>query len=170
MATKITSLKELLVLKLQALYDIESELIKALPKMAKNATDPELKKAFTMHLEETKNHKTRLEGAFGVVGAKPKKTTSAAIRGLIEDAGWIFKQKMSPEAKDALMVAAAQYVEHYEMAGYGSAIAWAKELEIDEVADILDETLGEEKAADEKLNTLAEDRLNSEAVGGEAEE
>lgn len=169
MATKFENLNDLLVLKLQALYDVESELIKALPKMAKNATHPDLKEAFTMHLEETKNHKARLEDAFKALGVKAKKTTSAAIRGLIQDAGWIFEQTISREAKDALMIAAAQYVEHYEMAGYGSAAAWAEELDAGEVAGLLKDTLKEEEAADEKLGSLATGGLNAEAAeGGEA--
>lgn len=157
-------LDDLLILKLQSLYDIEQEIIKALPKMAKAATDEKLKALFEQHLEETKQQKTRLEEIFDLFELKPKKVEVEAIRGLVADANWLLDQEMSPEALDASLVAAAQYIEHYEMAGYGSAASWAKKLGIKPVAKLLGQTLKEEEKADKLLTKLAEKYLNEEAL------
>lgn len=163
------SLHELMLVKLSALYDVEKQLIRALPKMAKKASDKDLKKGIEEHLKETENHARRLEKIFDQLGEKiNKKITSAAIRGLIEDAEWVLKNVKKPEALDANIVAAAQYVEHYEMAGYGSALAWAQLMGHGEAAMMLEETLNEEKAADEKLNDLAMSKLNAVALDAEA--
>ncbi len=167
MKSKFNNLSDLLELKLKALYDIESEIIKALPKMAKAANNSELRTAFEEHLEETEGQKERLEKVFELLDLKPQKTKVEAIRGLVEDANWLTKQGMPPEALDASLVAAAQYVEHYEMAGYGSAIAWAREMGNDEIADLLTESLTEEEQADKKLSDLAESTINEAAMLGE---
>lgn len=164
MPSKEYTLKELFIMKLQALYDIEQEIIKALPKMAKKASHPELKTALEEHLTETETQKTRLEDIFEQMGEKPKKLKVEAIRGIVEDANWVMQNIEGNEARDAAMLASAQYVEHYEMAGYGTAIEWAKLLEMDEAVSLLEETLEEEKAADEKLSDLAESEIN-EALG-----
>lgn len=153
------SVRQLLIMKLQALFDIENEIVKALPKLAKKAEDGELKMAFEEHLEETKRHVDRLVKAFEYLGEKPKKLKSEGIRGLVEDGEWIAKNIPQP-ALDANLIAAAQYVEHYEMAGYGTASEWAEILGEQEIKSLLEETLEEEKAADEKLNDLAKSKIN----------
>ena len=157
------TLHDLLITKLQVLADVENVLVKALPKMAKAATDEQLRAGFEEHLEQTKVHAQRLEKMFSLLEASPKKVKSEAIRGLVEDAEWVIKNVKGPEALDANLIAAAQYVEHYEIAGYGSAYEWAMEIEYSEVADLLQQTLLEEKEADEKLSTLAIDKINEKA-------
>jgi ferritin-like metal-binding protein YciE len=154
MATKQKDLKlkDLLVQKINVLYDIESELIKALPKMAKAATDSDLKKGFEDHLKETKKQKERLEEAHEILGATPKKLKAEAIRGLVTDGDWVIKNVKPKEAMSASLARAAQYVEHYEMAGYMAAIDWAESLGENEVAELLSKNLEEEVAADEKLS------------------
>jgi ferritin-like metal-binding protein YciE len=161
MATKIENLEDLFRLKITSLYDIESAIVGALPKMAKAATGPELKEALEMHLEETRSQVTRLEEIFTMLEMKPKKTKVEAIRGLIADADWIIKQKPSPGLLDALIVASARYVEHYEMAGYMSAIAWAEHLGMTEATELLRATLEEENNAETKLSGIAETTLEN---------
>lgn len=160
---KEMTLHDLLILKLRALYDVEHQLVKALPKMVKHATDPELKKDFSDHLTETKNQVKRLEECFSNVGERATKTKVEAIRGLIEDAEWLFTHVTPPEALDAALIAAASYVENYEMAGYRAAIGWAKKMNHESVAVLLTITLEEEVNADEKLFTLADSKLNNRA-------
>jgi ferritin-like metal-binding protein YciE len=159
-----TALHDILVSKMQALYDVEGEIIKTLPKMAKKASDPDLKEGFETHLEETKNQVKRLEKAFSLLGEKPKKLKSAGIRGIVADGAWVMTTIKGSEAMDANLIAAAQYVEHYEIAGYGSAVEWAREMGHTEVADLLEETLEEEKATDKKLNNLATSKINERAA------
>lgn len=166
---KALTLDNLLIQKIQALYDVENQLVKALPKMAKNASDQDLIDGFEEHLEQTKEHVQRLEDAFDYLGEKPKKLSGDAIRGMIKDAEWIISTVKNPEALDAGLVAAAQYVEHYEIAGYGTALEWARELGHTEVADLLEQTLKEEKEADRKLSELATSKIN-EAANGPSDE
>lgn len=161
---KAASIKDLFLVKIKALYDIESELIKALPKMAKKATNPELKKGLEDHLKETKNQAGRLEQIFASLGLKPQKTKVEAIRGLTKDAAWVMQNVQPGPALDANLIAAGQHVEHFEMAGYGTAIEWAKLLGLQNAESLLEETLSEEKAADEKLNELAISGINSQAL------
>ncbi|MES2437192.1 MAG: DUF892 family protein [Patescibacteria group bacterium] len=160
---KYSSLEDIFILKLKSLYDIEHEIIKALPKMAKKASSPDLKAAFTEHCEQSIGQKERLEEAFEILGKKPQKTKVESIRGLVEDAKWLMDEDMTPEALDASLIGAAQYVEHLEMAGYGTARAWAEQLGYDDVAELLGETLTEEEETDQKLSQLAEDAMNVEA-------
>lgn len=164
MPVKNNNLADLFVTKLKALYDIESQLVKALPKMAKKATDSKLAESFKKHLAETKVHAQRLEKIFRMLGLKPQKTKVEAIRGLIKDGEWVMKNVNPDEARDANLIAAGQYVEHYEMAGYGSAREWAEMLGETDAAKLLSQTLEEEKAADEKLNQLAMSGLNEKAM------
>jgi ferritin-like metal-binding protein YciE len=167
MATKkYESLHDLLVLKLHALYDIESVLVKALPKMAKGAADEELRMAFEKHLGETEEHVQRIEQALGELGEKATKEKVEAIRGLEKDTSWVLKTVKDDAARDALLIASAQYVEHYEIAGYGSAHEWAELMGHSTVSGLLQSTLDEEKAADEKLNELAKGGINSRANTG----
>jgi len=151
---KKMTLKDLLVIKIQALYDVEAELIKALPKMASKASDQELKKVFRMHLDETRAHEERLVTVFELLGQKPKKLKVEAIRGLIKDAAWVMKNTPTKEALDAALIAAATYVEHYEMAGYAAAVEWAQELGYNDIASTLANTMHEETEADQKLSGL----------------
>ena len=161
---KLESLRDLLVEQLQDLYDAEKRITKALPKMAKAATSPELKAAFEKHLEETKVQVGRLEEAFEALGEKAKSKTCKAMEGLIAEGEETIKEDAEPEVKDAALIAAAQRVEHYEMAGYGSVSAYAKLLKEKAVFKLLQETLAEEKATDEALSELAESTINLQAV------
>ncbi len=150
--TQLRNAEAVLLVKLQALYDIEHQLTKALPKMAKAANDAELKKGFTDHLKETENHIKRLEKAFKLLGKTAKKTKSEGIRGIIEDGSWVIKETEGlPELKDAMLASSARYAEHYEMAGYMSAIMESNALGLDDITELLNETLAEEQVADEKL-------------------
>lgn len=161
---KITTLRDAFEVKLKALYDMESELVKALPKMADNATDEELKSAFQDHLKETESHVERLEEAFEALDMEPEKIKVEAVRGLVKDAEWIIKQKPDPVALDSMLISAAVYVEHYEMAGYITAQRWATALGYGEIADLLQATLEEEEAGADKLSSLGEDRIDKMAM------
>jgi ferritin-like metal-binding protein YciE len=163
------SLHELLVLKLQSLYDIETQLTLALPKLAAAATSDELKDAFESHLAETKVHVTRLEEAMRLLSVEPKQEKTAGIRGIASDGDWVAGHT-TPVARDAGLIAAAQYAEHYEIAGYTSAREWAAMMDHQEVADLLDTTLLEEHAAQEKLAELAHTGINQKAGGIPMEE
>lgn len=142
------------------LYDVETQLVKALPKMAKKAKNPDLIAGFEAHLQETEGQVIRLEKCFKLLEMKPKKLKSEAIRGLVDDAKWVMKNVAAGPALDANLIAAAQYVEHYEIAGYGTAIEWAKLMQHTEVEQLLVQTLKEEEATDKKLSTLAAKRVN----------
>ena len=161
---KPENLHELMVMKIKVLYDAEQQLVKALPKMAEAATDPDLKSAFEEHLTETKQHVSRLEEIFKKLDIAPNPETSEGIRGLVADASWIIENIKHPQTLDASLIAAAQYVEHFEIAGYGSAAEWADEMGHDEVYNLLSETLNEEETADEKLTDLATSKINAAAM------
>jgi ferritin-like metal-binding protein YciE len=155
MASKLNNLQELLVHELKDLYSAETQLVKALPRMAKAATDETLKAGFESHLEETEEHVSRLERALKALGESPRGKTCKAMKGLIEEGKETIEEKAVPDVKDAALIVAAQKIEHYEIAGYGSARTFAELLELDNVVKLLDETLNEEKAADEKLTEAA---------------
>jgi ferritin-like metal-binding protein YciE len=161
---KHAELKDLFLLKIKALYDIETHLVKALPKMAAHSADKDLKSGFKNHLKETQGQVRRLRNIFFLLGISPQKTQVEAIRGLVKDAEWLIKNIKDTRALDAGLIAAAQYVEHYEIAGYGTALEWAKLLGLEGAARLLKETLREEKAADEKLNRLAKHKVNKQAI------
>lgn len=139
------------VVKLQSLYDVEKALERALPKMEKAATHPDLKQGFRRHLAETKVHGERLERLFEALDVAPRKLKTEGIRGIIEDAAWVTKVDASAPVKDAMLASAARYAEHYEMAGYLSAIAQANALGMTEAVIMLTKTLNEEMATDETL-------------------
>ncbi|HEY0908472.1 MAG TPA: DUF892 family protein [Candidatus Paceibacterota bacterium] len=149
---KIQDPAQAFLMKIQALYDIEKQLEKALPKMAKAAKDEGFQDAFLSHLEETKEHSKRLEGIFKMLGVAPKKLSCDGIRGIVEDTKWTIEQDATPALKDAMIASAARYAEHYEMAGYMSAIAQARFLGMVDAAALLTETLAEEQAADKVLD------------------
>ncbi len=161
---KLESLRDLLVEQLQDLYDAENRITKALPKMAKAASSPELKAAFEKHLAETEGHVMRLEQAFEALGEKAKKKTCQAIKGLIEEGEETIKEDAEPEVKDAALIAAAQRVEHYEMAGYGTVCTYVKLLKEQKVLRLLKQTMAEEVATDKALSELAESSINLQAV------
>lgn len=156
-------LKELFEHQLKDLYSAETQLIKALPKMAENANDQKLKDAFESHLEETKEHKERLSEICEELGIKPTGETCKAMKGLIEEAEEFLKEDASEEVRDAGLIADAQRVEHYEISGYGTVVRYAKELGHKDIAKKLQKTLDEEYDADNKLDKLAESRLNEKA-------
>jgi ferritin-like metal-binding protein YciE len=158
-------LKELLVEELKDLYSAENQLIKALPKMAKVANSRDLKQGFETHLEETREHASRLEQICKKLGETPKGSKCAAMEGIIEESKEAIEDHKGMETLDAALICGAQKVEHYEIAGYGTARAWAELLQLQDVAQILEETLEEEKATDEKLTQLAKE-VNLQAVEG----
>lgn len=158
------TLEDLFEHQLKDLYSAESQLIKALPKMVANAKDQKLKKAFEDHLEETKNHKTRLEDICEELGIKPGGETCIAMEGLIKEAEGFIEEKPDGDVLNAGLIAEAQRVEHYEISAYGTAVRYAKELGHDNIAKVLKETLDEEYGADDKLNKMAEGRLNKKAI------
>jgi ferritin-like metal-binding protein YciE len=145
-------------------YDAEKQLIKALPKLAKAATSDELRSAFETHLEETRGHVERLEQVFESLEEKVRGKHCEGIAGIIEEGKSIMEEDFDEAAMDACLIAAGQRAEHYEMAAYGTLVAWARAMGHTEAADLLQETLDEEKAADEKLTTLAESGINQEAA------
>jgi len=164
MAEKLNTLLDLLVDCLKDQYDSEHQIVQALPKMAKNATSPELKRAFETHLEESKVHIERLQQVFTQLGAKAERKTCKGTQGLLAEGDEAIKDKMDPDVKDAALIGAAQKVEHYEMAGYGTARTFAQQLGYDQVAQILQTTLDEEGNTDKKLTKLAESAINWKAV------
>jgi ferritin-like metal-binding protein YciE len=160
---KLSSLNDLLIEELKDLYDAEHQLTEALPKMAKAATDPQLQQAFTSHLTETQGHIKRVEQVFTLLGAKASRKTCKAMKGLVEEGSEIIKEEAAPDVKDAALIGAAQKVEHYEMAGYGTLRTFALTLGLDEVANIFQQNLEEEGKADRKLTMIAESRVNMSA-------
>jgi ferritin-like metal-binding protein YciE len=164
------SLKKLYIDELKDLYSAETQLVKALPKMAKKATAPELKKAFQDHLEETKGHVERLEEIFEELEEKPTGKTCKGMKGLIEEGQEVIDEDGDEAVLDAALIGAAQRVEHYEIAGYGVARTFATHLGEDDAADLLQETLDEEGEADKLLTQIAEEDINFEAASEEEEE
>jgi ferritin-like metal-binding protein YciE len=159
---------------LRDIYDGEKQLTRALPKMAKAATSPELRSAFESHLQETEGQVERLDEVFGSLDEKPKSKHCEGIAGIVEEAKAILDEDFDEATLDACLNASAQRVEHYEMAAYGTLVAWARAMGHTEAAELLEQTLEEEKAADEKLTVIAESGINEQAAeaahGGEDED
>lgn len=164
------NLREALVDEIRDLYNAEKQLTKALPKMAKGATSEELREAFESHLEETEGQVARLERVFELLDEKPRGKHCAGMAGIVEEGSEKLQEEAEDAVMDAMLIASAQKVEHYEIGSYGTAIAWAEALGLTEVAEVLGETLAEEKAADEKLSALAESGINDAATAGESED
>jgi ferritin-like metal-binding protein YciE len=164
MAEKLSTLFDLLVDCLKDIYDSEHQITRALPKMARNANAPDLKAAFEQHLMETETHIARLQQVFTLLGTNAERKTCKGTQGLIEEGDEAIKEKMDPDVRDAALINAAQKVEHYEMAGYGTARTFAKQLGYDQVAQILQTTLDEEGMTDKKLTMLAESAINWKAM------
>jgi len=152
---EIATMDDLLLHGLKDVFYAENQIVKALPKMIDKATNRDLTKGLSQHLEETKKQIDRLEQVFGLLGAEPKGVKCPAINGLIDEADEVAGEVADKDVLDAAIVGAAQAVEHYEMARYGTLIAWADELGRDDVARLLNTNLKEEKAADKKLSTIA---------------
>jgi ferritin-like metal-binding protein YciE len=166
---KVASLRDLYLEQLQDLYNAEQQLIKALPKMAKAASSDELRTAIEDHLEETRTQAERIETICEKMGKKASGKKCKAMEGLIKEGSETLDEDMEDELMDAAIIADAQRVEHYEIAGYGCVHAYATKLGDEEAADLLAQTLEEEKAADKKLNDIAEE-LNFEISGEDEEE
>jgi ferritin-like metal-binding protein YciE len=145
-------------------YDAEKQLIKALPKLAKTATSADLRQAFETHLEETREHVTRLEQVFDSLEEKARGKHCDGIEGIIEEGKSVMEEDFDDITMDACLIAAGQRAEHYEMAAYGTLVAWARAMGHTEAASLLQEILDEEKAADQKLTALAEGGINEQAA------
>ena len=163
---QMQDLEDLFVDQLRDLYNAEKQLTKALPKMAKKASDDQLKQAFTQHLEQTEEHVERLEQILEKLGKRASGKTCKAMQGLIEEGKELMEEDAEPEVLDAGLIAAAQRVEHYEIAGYGTVRAYAKLLGNNDAAKLLQKTLDEEGDTDKKLTQLAESTINVEAEQG----
>lgn len=166
---KIESLRELFVEELKDLYSAEQQLVKALPKMARAATSPALRKGFEKHLEETKVQVERLEAIFEQLDESPKGKKCKAMEGLVEEGSEVIEEDMDDDVRDAALIAAAQRVEHYEIAGYGCVRTYAELLGESKAAKLLQKTLDEEGATDKTLTGLAE-LINVEADDSESDE
>ena len=159
------NLKDLLVDQVEDLYDAEVRLTEALPKMSDAANSGELKQAIQQHLGETRGHVDRLKRVFQIMGMQPERETCEGMKGLIKEGEEMIDATGDDAVCDAALIAAAQRVEHYEMAGYGTARTLAQQLGLQDVARLLQSTLNEEKAADKKLTDLAEHSVNVQAAG-----
>jgi ferritin-like metal-binding protein YciE len=164
----LSTLKDLYIEQLRDLYDAENRLTEALPKMAAAANHSELKKAFEEHLEETRGQINRLNQIFDDLGVSPQGETCNAMKGLITEGEETMEEQADPNVKDAALVAAAQRVEHYEIAGYGTVKAFAKAQDYHKHASLLDDTLSEESDADDKLNKVATGGLFGSGINKEA--
>jgi len=159
----LSTLHDLFVHTLGDIYYAENQILKALPKMAEQANSEELKEAFQQHLEETRGQVKRLEQVFQMINVPAKGERCDAIEGIIKEADGLAAEIDDADVRDAGMLAAAQAVEHYEISRYGTLIAWAQQLDLDDAADLLEETLEEEKNADRLLTEIAEGEVNEEA-------
>jgi ferritin-like metal-binding protein YciE len=160
------TLRALLAHELQDLYSAEQQLVEALPKMEEGATDPDLKQAFRDHFKQTRNHVDRLDNAFGALGISASGEVCKGMKGLIEEGSKMLKEKGDGSVRDAGIISAAQRIEHYEIAGYGSARTFAQKLGENGVAELLQKTLDEEGETDERLTQLAKSKINAEAMAG----
>jgi ferritin-like metal-binding protein YciE len=161
---KIETMEDLFLEQVEDLYDAEKRLVKALPKMAEASTSQTLRQAIESHLMETEGHVTRLESVFRALGQDPKGQTCDAMKGLVSEGEDIISDIDQSPLRDAGIIAAANRVEHYEIAAYGSARTFAEILGLHEAATLLEQTLQEEKNADQKLTQLAESMINDQAL------
>ena len=163
----LKSLQDLYMAELQDLYDAEGQLVEALPKMAETASNRELTKAFKEHLKQTKGQVKRLEKVFKNLGTAAKGKTCKGMKGLIAEGREMLKARGDDDTRDAALISAAQRVEHYEIAAYGTVVAYARSLGRSEDVKLLEETLNEEKQADQLLNRIALNTVNPEALSGQ---
>lgn len=160
---ELETLKDLYIDELKDLYSAERQLIKALPKMAKAANDQNLQQAFRTHLKETTQHAARLEQICEELGVSPRGKKCVGMEGLIEEGNELIKEDPDPDVLDAGLIAKAQHVEHYEIAGYGTVRTYARQLGFESQAELLQQTLDEEGRTDHLLTDLAESGINVEA-------
>lgn len=165
MPLKFESLRDLFLQELRELYSAENQLLKALPKMEQRAFAGDLKESFSRHLKETEGHINRLKQVFVRMGEQPKAESCEAMEGLISDGEAYIKAHAEEHIRDAALIAAAQKIEHYEIASYGTARTLAQCLEDPTAAGLLQETLNEEASTDKKLTELAEAHINMQAAG-----
>lgn len=158
------NLEDLFLHTLKDIYYAENQLLKAIPKMEEKASNASLKKGFKAHLKQTETHVERLEKVFELCEVEPSGEKCDAIEGIIKEAQSVMTEVKDEETRDAAIIAAAQAVEHYEIARYGALVSWAERLGMDEAKNILRDTLAEEKDEDSKLTRLAEDKLNAKAA------
>jgi len=163
------SLQDLFELELKDIYHAEKQLLKALPKMARGAMSDKLREGFEEHLEQTEGHVERLEQVFSLIDVAPRGKRCEAMEGLIEEGSSILQEEEESDVRDAALIAAAQKVEHYEIASYGTLCTYAEMLGLDEAKEILGQTLTEEKETDEKLTQLAESEVNAAAMSAAEE-
>lgn len=168
--SEMNTLRDSLIDEIKDLYNAEKQLTKALPKLAKNATNPKLRTALESHLDETNEQISRLEQIFALLDEKPRGKHCAGMAGIIEEGNNMLEEDAEDAVLDACIIAAGQRAEHYEMAAYGTCVAWANALDLDEVATLLQATLDEEEAADQKLSAIAEAGLNEAAAAGADDE
>lgn len=166
---KLTSLEKLFHHELKDLYDAEHQIVKALPRLAESACNPELAAAFEEHLAQTQEHIGRLETVFEEIGQSPTREPCVGMKGIIEEGRKILDEDASDVVKDAALISAAQRVEHYEMAVYGTLRTWARILGYEDSARLLEETLDEEEGTDSALTGIAQ-QINPEAASGEMAE
>lgn len=162
----VQSLEDMFLEELKDVYNAENQILKALPRMAKKASAPELRRAFEQHLKQTEVQVQRLERVFATLDEKPKGKSCKGMQGIIEEGKEVMSEDIEDDVLDAALIAAAQKVEHYEMATYGTLRAWAETLGNQQAAKLLQQTLDEEEATDKKLTQLAEQLVNAEAVEG----
>lgn len=160
----VQSLEDMFLEELKDVYNAENQILKALPRMARKASSPELRRAFEQHLKQTEGQVQRLERVFSSLGAKPRGKTCKGMQGLIEEGKEIMSEDIEDDVLDAALIAAAQKVEHYEMATYGTLRTWAETLGNQQAAKLLQQTLDEEEATDKRLTQLAEQLVNVEAA------
>jgi ferritin-like metal-binding protein YciE len=160
----VQSLEDMFLEELKDVYNAENQILKALPRMAKKASAPELRRAFEMHLKQTEGQVQRLERVFATLDEKIRGKSCKGMQGIIEEGKEVMSEDIEDDVLDAALIAAAQKVEHYEMATYGTLRAWAETLGNQQAARLLQQTLDEEEATDKKLTQLAEQLVNAEAV------
>ena len=161
---EMENLQELMIEELRDIYNAETQLTKAMPRMAKKASNPQLKKAFETHLRETEGHVDRLKKIFDKLGKKPTGKKCAAMEGLIEEGKDMMGEDMEDDVMDAALISAAQKIEHYEIASYGTVRTWAQQMGDSETARLLQQTLDEEGKTDKLLTEMAESTINIEAA------
>lgn len=163
MAEKLMNLQDLLVDHLKDLWSAEGQILKALPKLAKAATNPELRMSFEEHLQQTERQRARIEEMFNYLEGSPRGKKCLGMEGLIAEGDEVLKEDMEPEVRDAALIAAAQKVEHYEISAYGTVATYADMLGNKEVANLIKQTLNEEEITDQKLTKMAKMKINWEA-------
>ena len=164
---EMETLQDLYIEELKDLYSAENQILKALPRMIKVASHPQLKKAFTTHERQTRGHVKRLERICKQLGEKPTGKKCVGMEGLLKEAKELISEKPDADVLDAGLISAAQHVEHYEMAGYGTVRTYARQLGLDDQADLLQQTLDEEGETDKLLTMIAESSINLDAENGE---